>query len=190
MSIENGTPYLAPVAAGDVLTALRGGGRRTPSGSVPRDACASRTRPRSRYSWTVYRTQRRLDKGVRRVSEAYVVDGVRTPIGSFGGSLSEIRPDDLGSAGDPATDGATPQRRPVDELPSIIGCANQAGEDNRKCCTHGASARRAPGQCTRRDGQSLVCVGHERGRPRGPGRQARRRRPLHRGRRLEMTRAP
>src|SRR6195952_1601011 len=50
------------------------------------------------------------------MAEAYIVDGVRTPIGSFGGSLSEGRPDDM--AGDRIAD-------------VILGCANQAGEDNR-----------------------------------------------------------
>lgn len=63
--------------------------------------------------------------------EAYIIDGIRTPIGNFGGTLSAVRPDDLGalviselmrrnSNIDPAS---------IDEV--IMGCANQAGEDNR-----------------------------------------------------------
>ncbi|HEY4215720.1 MAG TPA: 3-oxoadipyl-CoA thiolase [Gemmatimonadaceae bacterium] len=65
------------------------------------------------------------------VQNAYIVDGVRTPVGNMGGGLSEVRADDLAahviaelikrSAGlDPAL---------VTDV--ILGCANQAGEDNR-----------------------------------------------------------
>ncbi|HET7458333.1 MAG TPA: 3-oxoadipyl-CoA thiolase [Gemmatimonadaceae bacterium] len=65
------------------------------------------------------------------MTEAYIIDGVRTPIGSFGGSLSEVRPDDMA---------AHVIRRLLERHPSldpariedvILGCANQAGEDNR-----------------------------------------------------------
>jgi 3-oxoadipyl-CoA thiolase len=62
--------------------------------------------------------------------EAWIVDGVRTPIGRHGGSLASVRPDDLAavtiealverSGIDPAT---------VDDV--LLGCTNQAGEDNR-----------------------------------------------------------
>lgn len=64
------------------------------------------------------------------IRDAYLVDAVRTPIGSYGGALAAVRPDDLlaevltsivqRSALDPAE---------VDEV--VAGCANQAGEDNR-----------------------------------------------------------
>ena len=64
-------------------------------------------------------------------SEAYIIDGVRTPIGKLGGSLSTVRADDLAaltmkkilernSSIDPAQ---------IDDV--IFGCANQAGDDNR-----------------------------------------------------------
>src|SRR5687768_7195188 len=65
------------------------------------------------------------------MSDAYIVDGVRTAIGSFGGSLAESRPDDLA---------ALTIRRLIERHPSldtgritdvVLGCANQAGEDNR-----------------------------------------------------------
>jgi 3-oxoadipyl-CoA thiolase len=66
-----------------------------------------------------------------RTMDAYLVDGVRTPIGNLGGSLSAIRPDDLAAltikgllARHPSFDAA----RTADV---ILGCANQAGEDNR-----------------------------------------------------------
>jgi acetyl-CoA acyltransferase len=63
--------------------------------------------------------------------EAYICDYVRTPIGRFGGVLSSVRPDDLLAgvlkaivARNPKVDWAA-----VDDVP--MGCANQAGEDNR-----------------------------------------------------------
>lgn len=63
--------------------------------------------------------------------EVYLVDGVRTPIGNFGGTLSPVRTDDLGAmvireliernnGFDPAL---------IEDV--LFGCANQAGEDNR-----------------------------------------------------------
>jgi 3-oxoadipyl-CoA thiolase len=62
---------------------------------------------------------------------AYLCDGVRTPIGRYGGALSSVRTDDLGAipiqalmARHPALDPAL-----IDEL--VYGCVNQAGEDNR-----------------------------------------------------------
>ena len=60
----------------------------------------------------------------------YVLDAVRTPIGRYGGGLSRVRPDDLAAhciralLARVGVDGAH-----VDEV--ILGCANQAGEDNR-----------------------------------------------------------
>jgi acetyl-CoA acyltransferase len=62
--------------------------------------------------------------------QAFLVDGLRTPIGRYGGALATVRPDDLAAqvissllnrtALDPAR---------IDDV--ILGCANQAGEDNR-----------------------------------------------------------
>jgi acetyl-CoA acyltransferase len=62
---------------------------------------------------------------------AFIVDGIRTPIGSFTGSLSAVRADDLA-----AHTIAELMRRnpgvPADEIADVVlGCANQAGEDNR-----------------------------------------------------------
>jgi acetyl-CoA acyltransferase len=63
--------------------------------------------------------------------DALIIDGIRTPIGSFGGSLASVRPDDMAAhvirelvQRNP---GIEPSR--VDDV--ILGCANQAGEDNR-----------------------------------------------------------
>ncbi|WP_372400413.1 3-oxoadipyl-CoA thiolase [Azospirillum sp. HJ39] len=63
--------------------------------------------------------------------EAYICDAVRTPFGRYGGGLAPVRPDDLAAV--PLR--ALMERNPgiewsaVDDV--ILGCANQAGEDNR-----------------------------------------------------------
>lgn len=63
--------------------------------------------------------------------EAYLVDGVRTPIGSFGGSLSAIRTDDLAAHIIRSLVAKVPNipTELIDDV--ILGCHNQAGEDNR-----------------------------------------------------------
>lgn len=64
------------------------------------------------------------------MTEAYIIDAVRTPIGRFAGALSSVRPDDLAAA----VVKAVVERTGIDPaLPDdvIFGCANQAGEDNR-----------------------------------------------------------
>ena len=65
------------------------------------------------------------------MSTAYLVAGVRTPIGRYGGALAPVRPDDLAAhviralvERCPSVDWST-----VDDV--VLGCANQAGEDNR-----------------------------------------------------------
>lgn len=64
------------------------------------------------------------------MSEAYLVDGVRTPVGRYGGSLASIRPDDLAAlvVGETVRRSTVPSEA-IDEV--ILGAANQAGEDNR-----------------------------------------------------------
>ena len=63
--------------------------------------------------------------------EAYIIDGVRTPIGSYQGTLSAVRPDDLGALVIKAVTERNPNI-PKDAYDDVImGCANQAGEDNR-----------------------------------------------------------
>jgi 3-oxoadipyl-CoA thiolase len=65
------------------------------------------------------------------MTEAFICDAVRTPIGRYGGALAGIRADDLA---------AIPQKKLIERNPSLdpaaieevfYGCANQAGEDNR-----------------------------------------------------------
>ncbi|MEO5808638.1 MAG: 3-oxoadipyl-CoA thiolase [Sphingomicrobium sp.] len=65
------------------------------------------------------------------MTDAFICDAIRTPIGRYGGALSQVRPDDLLAiplaalkARNPGIDWAH-----IDDI--IIGCANQAGEDNR-----------------------------------------------------------
>jgi 3-oxoadipyl-CoA thiolase len=65
------------------------------------------------------------------MAEAFICDAVRTPIGRYGGSLANVRPDDLAAV--PLR--ALRERNPdvdwsaLDDI--LLGCANQAGEDNR-----------------------------------------------------------
>lgn len=63
--------------------------------------------------------------------DAYVIDAVRTPIGSYGGVLSSVRPDDLAATVIKALLQRNPAIRPADIEDVILGAANQAGEDNR-----------------------------------------------------------
>ena len=63
--------------------------------------------------------------------EAYIIDGVRTPIGSYQGTLASVRPDDLGALVIKSVVDKNPNI-PTDAYDDVImGCANQAGEDNR-----------------------------------------------------------
>jgi 3-oxoadipyl-CoA thiolase len=64
------------------------------------------------------------------VSDAFITAAVRTPIGRAGGSLADLRPDDLAAA---AIAGLVRSASlPLDRIEDVIlGCANQAGEDNR-----------------------------------------------------------
>ncbi len=65
------------------------------------------------------------------MSEAFLCDGIRTPIGKFGGALASVRPDDLLAH----VLRALVERNPGVDWNAIddtfFGCANQAGEDNR-----------------------------------------------------------
>src|ERR1700734_4195904 len=66
----------------------------------------------------------------RALREVFIVDAVRTPVGRYRGALAEGRPDDLGArviAEIVRRTGADPAA--VDDV--LLGCANQAGEDNR-----------------------------------------------------------
>lgn len=65
------------------------------------------------------------------MSEAYIVGGVRTPIGRYGGALASVRPDDLAAHAIREALARLPGI-PTDQIDEVVlGCANQAGEDNR-----------------------------------------------------------
>ncbi|WP_199424480.1 3-oxoadipyl-CoA thiolase [Actinotalea solisilvae] len=96
--------------------------------------------------------------------EAYLVAGARTPIGRYGGALAPVRPDDLA---------AHVLRTVTERLPDVdwgalddvvLGCANQAGEDNRNVARMAALLAglpvEAPGVTTNRlCGSGLEAVG-------------------------------
>src|ERR1700730_4117202 len=65
------------------------------------------------------------------MTDAFICDAVRTPIGRYGGALATVRPDDLAALPLAALLTRNPSLDPaaIDEV--LLGCANQAGEDNR-----------------------------------------------------------
>jgi acetyl-CoA acyltransferase len=65
------------------------------------------------------------------MTEAFICDAIRTPIGRYGGALSAVRPDDLGAIvlRELISRNSGLDPRSIDDV--IFGCANQAGEDNR-----------------------------------------------------------
>lgn len=65
------------------------------------------------------------------MSEAYIIDGIRTPIGRYGGALAGVRADDLGAVPLQTLLARQPQLDPAQLDDVYLGCANQAGEDNR-----------------------------------------------------------
>src|SRR3954463_1367472 len=89
---------------------------------MPAAAWCPRSRPWDPFS--------RLVVMAERLREVFVVDAVRTPIGRHRGALADVRPDDLGAlviAELVRRTGADPAS--IDDVQ--LGCANQAGEDNR-----------------------------------------------------------
>jgi 3-oxoadipyl-CoA thiolase len=65
------------------------------------------------------------------MKQAYIIDGIRTPIGSYKGTLSTIRTDDLAALVIKELVARNPNIPKEDYDDVILGCANQAGEDNR-----------------------------------------------------------
>src|SRR6185312_1356744 len=71
------------------------------------------------------------------IQRAVVLAGIRTPIGRYGGSLSGVRPDDL--AGLVIREVVARSGVPAEHVEDVwVGCANQAGEDNRNVARMGA----------------------------------------------------
>ncbi|MEI6803116.1 MAG: 3-oxoadipyl-CoA thiolase [Burkholderiales bacterium] len=98
------------------------------------------------------------------MTDAFICDAVRTPIGRYGGALASVRADDLAAI----TINALMERNPqvqwgqVDDI--ILGCANQAGEDNRNVARMAGLLAGLPvevpgGTVNRLCGSSLDAVG-------------------------------
>src|ERR1035441_6778845 len=65
------------------------------------------------------------------MKNAYIIDGIRTPIGNVGGTLSVVRTDDLAAIVLKELIKRNSSVDPKEIGDVILGCANQAGEDNR-----------------------------------------------------------
>ncbi len=63
--------------------------------------------------------------------DVFIIDGIRTPIGSFGGTLSPVRPDDMAAHVIKTLMERNPSVKGEEVEDVLFGCANQAGEDNR-----------------------------------------------------------
>ena len=65
------------------------------------------------------------------MADAFIVGGVRTPVGNLGGGMSDVRPDDLAAHTIAELMRRHPNADPAAIADVVLGCANQAGEDNR-----------------------------------------------------------
>jgi len=65
------------------------------------------------------------------MQDVYIIDGIRTAVGNFGGTLAAVRPDDLAAIVMKELIARNPEVDPSEIEDVIFGCANQAGEDNR-----------------------------------------------------------
>ena len=118
----------------------------------------------------------------RPLREAWIVDAVRTPIGRYGGALATVRPDDLAAL----VIRAIVDRTGIDPAlveDVILGCANQAGEDNRNVARMAALLAGLPVEVGGPDRQPAVRLGAPGGQRRGPRDRRGRRRRVHRRRR-------
>ena len=65
------------------------------------------------------------------MTDAYILDGIRTAVGNIGGQLSDVRADDLAAHVIRSLVARHPSLDPARITDVILGCANQAGDDNR-----------------------------------------------------------
>ena len=95
------------------------------------------------------------------MSNAYICDAVRTPIGRYGGALATVRTDDLAAIPIRALMGRNPKVdwAALDEV--VFGCANQAGEDNRNVARMALLLAGIRFRA-RRDRQPALCFGPQR----------------------------
>ncbi len=121
--------------------------------------------------------------------EAVIIDAVRTPIGALGGVLAPVRPDDLAALVLKAIverSGVDPAQ--VEEV--YLGCANQAGEDNRNVARMATLLADFPVEVAARNLQPVMRFRVERRQPGSPGHPGWRGRGLHRRRRGEHVPRP
>ncbi len=127
------------------------------------------------------------------MSEAFLVGGVRTPVGRYGGALAGVRPDDLAAL--VLREAVARSGAPADALDEVyFGAANQAGEDNRnvarmavllaglpdtlpgitvnRLCASGMSAIAMAGQAVRAGDADLIVAGGVESMTRAPWVQA------------------
>lgn len=124
------------------------------------------------------------------MKEAFLINGVRTPIGNFGGSLSTVRTDDLAALVLKELIKKNASLDPAEIGDVILGCANQAGEDNRnvarmalllaglpltipgetvnRLCASGLSASMAAARCIQTGENDLMIAGGVENMTRGP----------------------
>lgn len=88
----------------------------------------SRTRSRSYQQWKNVNLANQI---IGMSKEVFIVDGIRTPIGNFGGTLGPVRTDDLGALVIRELLERNAGLDPMQIEDVLFGCANQAGEDNR-----------------------------------------------------------
>ena len=74
------------------------------------------------------------------MAEVFICDAVRTPIGRYGGALAAVRADDLAAIPIAALLRRQAALDPAAVEDVYLGCANQAGEDNRNVARMAASA--------------------------------------------------
>ncbi len=77
------------------------------------------------------RPPNQLHNKIKKMNSVFLIDGIRTPIGNLGGALATVRPDDMLALALKTLLERNPQLDPKAVGDVIIGCANQAGEDNR-----------------------------------------------------------
>ena len=126
------------------------------------------------------RRRRPRRAGALDMTEVFICDYIRTPIGRFGGALSSVRADDLGAIPLRAlmATNAGVDWEAVDDV--IFGCANQAGEDNRNVARMSLLLAGLPVGVSGHDDQPALRLGHGCGHRRRPRDQGGRGRPDHR----------
>ena len=122
---------------------------------------------------------RHLDRSLR---QTWIIDAVRTPIGRYGGALGAVRPDDLAAL----VIRAIVDRTGIDPAvveDVILGCANQAGEDNRNVARMAALLAGLPVEVAGQTVNRLCGSGLQAVNSRQPRDRRGRRRRVHRRRR-------